>query len=293
MTRLPSPVLSVALSLCAIGLSAWQLSPPAPLPPAPFPAVPFRHAPVRILRNPDATPARGRRNQIVSGNWSGYVVARYMTGERYRSAKMTWIVPAVSYGASKDSTKSAEYSDEWVGIGGFCEDALCTSEDETLIQLGTEGDVSPSGKTVYYAWFERLPEYERLIPLAVEPGDAVTASLSCDDTCERSEQVWTLRMQVGARSWNKQVSYHSRKLSADWIEEAPTGSSVLPLADFATADFVATKGANGKTPSLSVSENGLDMKDPWGQTSALSAATSLGQFATCWGFESFADCPAP
>jgi Peptidase A4 family len=288
MTRLSFPVLLAALCLCAIGLSAWQ-----PSPPAPSSAAPLRHAPVRILRNPDATPARGRRNEMLSENWSGYVAARFMTGELYRSAQMTWIVPAISYGESNDSTRSAEFSDEWVGIGGFCEDALCSREDATLIQLGTTEVVSPSGGTVYYAWFERLPEYERAIALKVRPGDAVTATLSCGDSCRRSEQVWTLTMQVGARSWHKRVPYRSRKLSAEWIEEAPTRRSILPLADFATAEFDAISGANGQTPSLSVSENGLAMKDPWGQTSDLSAPTSLGQFATCWGFESFANCPAP
>jgi Peptidase A4 family len=288
MIRLFCPVSAAALFSAAIGLSAWR-----PALAATFPPVHFQHGRVHIVRNPDATPARGRRNQMLTANWSGYVVAQYMTGETYTSAQMSWIVPTASYGASTDSTRSTEYSANWVGVGGFCENPLCTSEDDTLIQLGTEGDVSPSGETDYYAWFEMLPDYERLIALKIEPGDLVTATLSCGDTCSRQEQIWTLTMQDGAQSWRKRVSYSSPKLSVEWIEEAPTGRSILPLADFGTAYFAATNGADGQPPSLSVSENGLQMEDPWGQTSDLGAATSLGQFETCWGFKTFTDCSTP
>jgi len=100
-------------------------------------------------------------------------------------------------------------------------------------------------------------------------------------------------MQNGAHSWGQQVSYSSPQLSVEWIEEAPTESSVLPLADFATAYFVAMTGADGQTPRLARAENGLLMRDPWGQTSRLSGATRLGQFATCWGFATFRTCRKP
>jgi Peptidase A4 family len=285
----PCPLATaVALSAAMAGLLAWQIAPTLALPPPHF-----GHAPVRILRNPDATPAREGRREMITANWSGFAVAQYMTGSVYTVARLTWIVPAVSYGGSYDSTRSAEFSSNWVGIGGFCENPLCTSEDDTLIQVGTEGDVSPAGETHYYAWYETLPRYETRIPLRIEPGDMVTATLSCGDTCSLSEQTWTLTMQNGAHSWSRRVSYSSPQLSVEWIEEAPTERSVLPLADFATAYFVATTGVNGQTPSLARAENGLVMRDPWGQTSRLSGATHLGQFTTCWGFTTFKTCPRP
>jgi Peptidase A4 family len=284
----PRPATAVALSAAMVGLFAWQL--------APSPALPqsdARHAPVHVLRNPDATPARGLRNEMISSNWSGYVVAQYMSGSAYTSARLTWIVPAVSYGGSRDSTGAAEAASNWVGIGGFCEDSLCANADHTLIQLGTEEDVSPAGETHYYAWYEKLPRSETRIPLKINPGDMVTGTLSCGDTCSQNEQIWTMAMQNGAYSWSKRVAYRSSQLSAEWIEEAPTARSILPLADFATAYFVATTGADGQTPSLTLSENGLKMHDPWGQTSRLSPATRLGQFTTCWGFPTFTACPKP
>src|SRR5439155_16065944 len=105
----------------------------------------LKHAPIHLHRNPDGSPERGLRNQFVSTNWSGYVVANYQTGLKYTSASMTWVVPTVRYGASNDSTSSDEYSANWVGIGGFCANQLCTRGDHTLIQLGTEQDVSSIG----------------------------------------------------------------------------------------------------------------------------------------------------
>jgi Peptidase A4 family len=239
----PRPRTAVALS-AAVGLLAWQIAPtPALTPPD------IEHAPVHILRNPDATPARDQRGTMISSNWSGFVVAQYVTGSAYTAARLTWMVPAVRYGRSYDSTRSAESSANWVGIGGFCEDSLCASVDDSLIQLGTEEDVSSAGETHYYAWYEKLPQYPTIIPLQIRPGDMVTATLSCGDTCSQSEQTWILTMQNGARSWSSRVFYSSSQLSAEWIEEAPTASSVLPLADFATAHFVATAGADGQTPS--------------------------------------------
>lgn len=74
-----------------------------------------KHAPVHVKRNPDGTPAHGLRNEWVSSNWSGYELANFQTGQKYTQAKMTWVVPAVQYGPSTDSTSSTEYSRE---LGG-------------------------------------------------------------------------------------------------------------------------------------------------------------------------------
>ena len=79
----------------------------------------LKHAPIQVHRNPDSTPAHGLRNQWLSGNWSGYELANFQTGQKYTHAGMTWVVPTVTYGACSDSTSSSEYSANWVGIGGF------------------------------------------------------------------------------------------------------------------------------------------------------------------------------
>lgn len=273
----------------------------AVIPPSASPEPPKHrlwHSPIHVRRNDDGTPAHGLRNQLVSGNWSGYEVANYQTGQIYTQAKFTWVVPTVTYGASTDTVSSPEYSSNWVGIGGFCENSLCTRVDNTLIQLGTEQDVAPSGATNYYAWYEMLPAPETPLPsiFAVKPGDTMTASLSCISPCGGRRQAWLLAMtnETEQWTWSQAFFYGASLLSVDWIEEAPYSGGILPLADFGTAIFSATGGVNhGQTPSLSFATNGIQLEDPWGQTSNPSAATSLGDFDACWGYQAFASCTEP
>jgi hypothetical protein len=110
--------------------------------------------------------------------------------------------------------------------------------------------------------------------------------------CSAKTQGWLLTMTnvSTGQTWSQMVSYSSSLASADWIEEAPVSSSVLPLADF---NFVGiAPSANSAMPSLSLSVNGIQMSDPWGQTSDPSPADSSG-FKTCWGYGSMSTCLAP
>jgi hypothetical protein len=199
----------------------------------------------------------------------------------------------------------AEYSSSWVGIGGYCENASCTAVDNTLIQLGTEHDVSSRGATQYYAWVEVLPNYPILISpdypycdslscaYAVDPGDSVTASLSCKSNCNPGQtQSWYLTMKNATKGWtfSTTVSYASTLMSAERIQEAPSSSAgVLPLADFVTATFDPTVNA-GSAPNFPPGANGtvgpdaMLMVDPYGETSAPSAtetSANPGAFTTC------------
>jgi Peptidase A4 family len=284
-------VLAVAITVLGIAFPTKNQEPSTP------PG--YKHSPIHVHRNPDGTAAHGIRNEWLSGNWSGYELANFQTGQKYKQAQMTWVVPTVTYGASSDSTSSSEYSANWVGIGGFCEDRLCTRGDKTLIQLGTEQDVSPSpnGATQYYAWYEMLPAAETPLPAnyVVKPRDTMTASLTCINACSAKTQTWQLTMSNLTEhwTWSQEFSYASSMLSADWIEEAPYEGGILPLADFGTASFSATGGVNnGQTPSLSLSANGIAMEDPWGQTSAPSSPT-LANFDACWNYTTLTSCPMP
>jgi hypothetical protein len=246
------------------------------------------HAPIEIRRNLDGSPEAGLRNQWVSSNWSGYVVAKFQTGSKFTSAQMTWVVPAVTYGKSSDSTNSHEYSANWVGIGGFCKSLACSAADQTLIQLGTEQDVAPDGTTNYYAWYEKLPAAETPIAgFAVAPGDTITASLSCGGTCTQKKQTWALTMtnETTGHTWSKSVNYASSELSVEWIEEAPYQNGVLPLADFGTAMFPGPDGAY----SVTAASNQIQMKDPWGQWADPSSVT-VPNFNVCWGYKTFTPC---
>jgi hypothetical protein len=257
-----------------------------PIPDAPSLAV---HGPIQPHRNDDGSLKRGARNEISTSNWSGYAVAHFETGQTYLSATATWTVPAVTFQPDA-SGSTAEYSSTWVGIGGFCENALCTKADRSLIQLGTEQDVSSGGVTQYYAWYEMLPQFPVQIPVAINPGDNITASLQCVSACTSKKQNWMLSMvnSTTGRQWSQTFAYGSSRLSAVWIEEAPYSGGVLPLADFGTIGI----DPGSVIGSLSLQTNGIQMVDPWGQTAIPSSPGGFA-FNVCWENGTANSCNGP
>jgi hypothetical protein len=272
--------------------------------------------PLHPVRTPQGALRRGVRDQIYTENWSGYTVAKFETGQSYGSAAGTWIVPKVSNVSGFSNT----YSSSWVGIGGFCLNSSCSSVDSTLIQLGTEQDASSTGATQYYAWYELSPKFPVQIPLTINPGDKITASLvdppkaGGRDRAPKSKpggpgggprskgQTWTLTMvdQTTGHSWSTTVSYNSSLDSAEWIEEAPYSGGILPLANYGTATFdpgtvgYAANPALPENPGLAPG-NAVVMLDPNGQTSNPSGPDSdTDGFDTCWGSGStLTACSAP
>src|SRR5205807_2981333 len=103
-----------------------------------------------------------------STNWSGYNQGTLEKVGPFNSVAGTWIVPT----ATQHTGGQAEYSSSWIGIGGGCVDANCNVTDATLIQAGTEQDVSASGKASYYAWWELIPAPSvKISGFAVRAGD--------------------------------------------------------------------------------------------------------------------------
>jgi hypothetical protein len=304
--------------------------------------LPVRHPWVSVHRNDDGSVKRGIRNEVETSNWSGYAVANYSTGQTYTAAQASWTVPAVSYVAPPPvchfynnhnsrrgrhpSSKICftpdvgwEYSASWVGIGGYCENVNCTQVDSTLIQLGTEQDASGRGSRQYYAWIEVLPtdpvvispNYPNCNSLScaypVQPGDAITAALSCQSNCTPGQtQSWLLTMtnETQQWTWSTSLTYTSLLLSAVWIQEAPVSSGgVLPLADYGTISFAASVNADAAPnfpPGLNggVGVDALLMVDPYGETSNPSVAqpsSDADAFNTCWGnsANAIAICQAP
>ena len=247
-------------------LFGFALATPALADPPPL----HGHSPVQPHHQKDGGLQRGPHYEIVTGNWAGYAVGNFQTGQKYTSAKASWTVAPVTYGDTL-SEDSDEYAASWVGIGGYCKDAFCTSADPTLIQLGTQSEVAQDGTATYSAWYEMLPQPPVAIPLAINPGDQVTASLQCIGACAGKKQPWLLTMTnlTTRQRWSQGVTYSSSLLSAEWIEEAPIMGGILPLADFNVATFAQT-GANGGTPSINQADNGILMCDPWGQIALIS-----------------------
>jgi hypothetical protein len=213
-----------------------------------------KHMPVEVLFDASGEPLRTFDSKLTSSNWSGYVLPHYLTKKSYMAGQATWTVPTVSYHGVEAASAS------WIGIGGFCTTKKCKEVDFTLIQLGTEQDALSDSETDYYAWYEVLPEAETRTPLAVNPGDVITASLSCEGDC--TDNQWDLAMtdETTTQTWSQVVSYESSGLSLEVIQEAPSGvDGILPLADFDTITFSGTT-ANSAGVNLSKGDS-LVMED--------------------------------
>jgi hypothetical protein len=173
-----------------------------------------------------------------STNWSGYDQGTLEQGGKvFTSIEGDWTVPA----ATQHTPGEAEYSSTWIGIGGGCVDATCMVTDNTLVQLGTEQDVSADGTASYSAWWEIIPAPSIGISgVTVRPGDHIHAALS-----EDVPGLWTMtltNLTTGA-SFTQTIPYASTHATAEWIEETPVviaddGSvTVGPLPDLTTVHF--------------------------------------------------------
>jgi len=241
-------------------------------------SVAVKHAPVQIIRGPDGTALVTGEAKFTSTNWSGYVLPEFETRQLYFTAQATWVVPTVVF------KNEPAVSSNWVGIGGFCENTQCRDVDETLIQLGTTQEALSKKKIGYFAWYEMLPAASIPTSLEVNPGDVITASLSCAGNCTGS-QSWTLSMmdETTSQSWTQDFTYESSNLSAEWIEEAPSGRhGILPLADYHTTTFDQSM-IDGVSANLTLADT-VVMKNPHGESSNVSALDStLDGFSACFG----------
>jgi len=164
-------------------------------------------------------------NANQSTNWFGYVQGTLEQGGKlFNSISGQWTVPA----ASQHTSGEAEASSDWIGIGGGCIDASCMVGDNTLIQTGTEQDVSASGTPSYSAWWEIIPGPSLTIPnMTVSPGDRMSATIS--EAVPNSE-LWTISLTdlTKNESFSTTVPYTSTHATAEWIEETPTEISTSP-----------------------------------------------------------------
>ena len=186
-----------------------------------------------------------------SNNWSGYNKGVLETGTPFSSVSGSWVVPT----AKPHKQGEDEYSSTWVGIGGGCLETSCTTTDSTLIQTGTEQDVAADGSTSYSTWYELIPAPSISTPLAVKPGDTVSAAVT-----ETVPGVWTISLAnvSTGQKWSTTVPYSSTHATAEWIEETPVvfgsnGVQVGPLPNLGTVS-VSAAAANGSPAALNPAE---------------------------------------
>lgn len=248
-----------------------------------LPFVSIDHAPVEVVRDKRGNALAVRANQYTTFNWSGYVLPKFQTGQAYTSAQATWVVPTVP------ATKRLTISSNWVGIGGFCENQSCSKVDHKLIQLGTlQGALKK--QVSYFTWYEILPQALVVTPLAVNPGDLITASLGCNPCT--GTQSWDLSMvdETTGDNWSTTVNYQASQLSLEWILEAPlTNRGIAALSNYGTDTFDQSI-ANGAGADLSLGDS-IVMRDPHHQTSSVSGLDGTDDgFSTCFGEKHLTPC---
>jgi len=187
-----------------------------------------------------------RANTNQSSNWFGYNQGTLEQGAKlFNSITGDWTVPTVT----QHTSGQAEYSSDWIGIGGGCVDTGCTATDSTLIQTGTEQDVSSSGAASYSVWWELVPAPSLTITtMTVNPGDHMHASIA---ELVPDSNLWTITIKdvTNGQSYTTTVPYTSTHLTAEWIEETPlligtnAGFAALPTLSSPAFDLATTNGA--------------------------------------------------
>jgi len=220
-----------------------------------------------------------------SNNWSGYNEGYLDTHTTFSSVSGEWTVPT----ATQHTPGQAESSATWVGIGGGCLSTSCTATDSTLIQAGTEQDVSASGAASYSAWWELVPVPSVTASIAVHPGDLIRCSIS-----STLPGVWSIVLKdlTDGQGFTETVPYPSTEDTAEWIEESPlvigtSGAGIAALPDLGKVSF-SDATVNGHSAGLVpgeaiqlVSSSGAVLATPSAPASTDNAFNDCTYATTC------------
>ncbi len=168
---------------------------------------------------------------LQSVNWAGYAASLGTTTFRFVSAQFT--VPTVD--CTGVTAPNGAWSGHWVGLDGF------RSTSTTVEQIGLLAGCDGTSTTPVYAPFwEMFPNAANEPSIPVSPGDTISLSVYYN----KSTRKFTLSYsdanngQHFTRTRACPAGATCRRNSAETISEAPAeGASILPLANFQTANF--------------------------------------------------------
>jgi hypothetical protein len=204
--------------------------------------------------------------QVESSNWSGYAD----TGSGYSKVTGSWTEPSVS------CSRTTSLAAFWVGIDGYSSDSV--EQDGTLAECY-------GGTAYYYTWWEMYPTNDiQVVGETLRPGDSISASVV------RSGNSYTLKVTDSSRSGDSFTTTQScscANSSAEWIAEAPSGSSgVYPLAHFSTFSLSGATVTEGSTSGVisSFTDDEITMVDSSGRVEAQPGALngSGNAFSVTW-----------
>ena len=205
--------------------------------------------------------------QVQSSNWSGYAD----TGSSFSKVTSSWTEPTPS--CSGRTTSLAAF---WVGIDGYSSSSV--EQDGTLIEcyLGT---------AYQYTWWEMYPTNDiQVVGSTLAAGDHIAASVV------RSGTSYTLAVTDSTHTADSfsttQTCSSCANSSAEWIAEAPSGSSgVYPLAHFSPWTASSATVTEGSTSGVisSFTDDEITMVDSAGRVEAQPGALSGGNsFTVTW-----------
>jgi hypothetical protein len=209
-------------------------------------------------------------SDVTSTNWSGYAD----TGSSFSNVSAKWTEPGTT--CSSRTTSLAAF---WVGIDGYSSDSV--EQDGTMIEC--------YDRTAYqFTWWEMYPTNDvQVVGETAAAGDAITASVVRSGT---SYKLTVTDATHTADSFSTTQTCSASSCvdsSAEWIAEAPTGSSgVEPLSDFGTwtaSSAAVTEGSTAGSIS-SFTDDEITMIDSSGATKALPGALNSGGtgFSVTW-----------
>ena len=206
--------------------------------------------------------------QVESTNWSGYAD----TGSSFSTVTSSWTEPTGTCSGRTESLAAF-----WVGIDGYSSDSV--EQDGTLIECYR-------GTTYNYTWWEMYPTNDiQVVGESLKPGDQISASVV------RSGTSYTLAVTDSTHTANsfstKQTCSSCANSSAEWIAEAPSGSSgVYPLTDFGSVSFSKATVTEGSTSGVisSFTDDEITMITSSGATEAQPGAlnSSGSGFSVAW-----------
>lgn len=229
-----------------------------------------------------------RSHAAQSNNWFGYNQGTLEQGAKlFHSVTGDWVVPT----ATQHTAGQDEASSDWIGIGGGCIDANCTLGDPTLIQTGTEQDIT-GGKATYSAWWELVPVPSlNISTISVHPGDHMHAAIT---EVVPNAELWKITLQnlTTGQSFSTTVPYVSTHATAEWIEETPltiglsgTGLAALPNLTNVPFSNATTNGANANLKSSEeiqlVDSNGKVIGTPSAPNSTANGFTDCAWATSC------------
>jgi hypothetical protein len=276
----------------AVGLKTDKITPvPSGMNGSLQTAYSIKRIPFSAVHHQQAGMPRIRLWESTSGNWSGYAVPLEGSGvsDTFSAVQGTWVVPTVT-----GSGRQEAYSSAWVGLDGY--------ESATVEQIGTEQDWTGRAQA-NYVWFEMYPAgaYE-IENFPANPGDSISAQVQYAGQVNvqigrgRTEQESVFKLTIVNNTHNVSFTVPSSyttvataaRASAEWVVEAPTSRTILPLADFGSVTFsrceAVSTGSGGVAKAISFWPNDpLTMVDPSGGGSVPSGLSSGGTgFSVAW-----------